>query len=318
MPPVLAPMLATAGSVPHDPGYAFEFKWDGIRAIISVAGSHWRVLSRNGADITASFPELSTVREMLPAEPVTLDGEIVAIGAGGVPSFATLQRRMHVRDPGRPLLTAVPVIFYCFDILHLGKPLLKVAYRDRRELLDSIAPRGPHVDTPPSFSGVDGEDVLQAARDGGLEGVVSKRLDSLYLPGRRSPSWIKTPLWKTTEAVIGGWTPGGGKREGTLGALLLGMNDRAGNLLYVGNVGTGFSEATLRMLLGELGAIEQFSSPFVDEVPRLYAKVAHWTRPELVADVEYRNWTEDHRLRHPVYRGLRPDRTPAEILAPGR
>jgi bifunctional non-homologous end joining protein LigD len=172
------------------------------------------------------------------------------------------------------------------------------------------------VDTPPWFSDVAGQDVLRAARDTGLEGVVSKRLDSEYQPGRRSHAWIKTPLWQTTEVIVGGWTPGTGRRSNTLGSLLLGMYDRDGRLRYVGNVGTGFTDAMLDQLLATLTKLEQPTSPFADEVPREYARAARWVRPTLVGDIEYRNWTPDGRLRHPTWRGLRPDKEPAEVTLP--
>lgn len=316
LPPPLLPMLATAGEVPAGPGYGFEFKWDGVRALVSVAGDELRVLSRDGADVTGGYPELRELCGLLSGLEVTLDGEIVALGPRGVPSFARLQQRMHARHPGPALLARVPVVFYAFDVTHLGVPTLDLPYQSRRELLDRLAVRGSHVDTPPWFTGVAGADMLHAAAGAGLEGVVAKRLDSLYRPGR-GHAWIKTALMRTTEAIVGGWTPGAGRRSATLGSLLLGMRDRAGGLAYVGNVGTGFSEATLSGLLGALSGLRRAASPFTDPVPREYARVAHWVRPELVADVRYRGWTDDHRLRHPVYRGLRPDRGPAEVLVPG-
>ncbi|MBB5867675.1 bifunctional non-homologous end joining protein LigD [Allocatelliglobosispora scoriae] len=312
LPPVVLPMLATAGPVPTMPGFGFEFKWDGLRAIVSVAGPHLRIVSRNGAEITDSYPELASLVPLLAGHAATLDAEIVALGPGGAPSFAEIQKRMHVRTPSPHLVAAVPIALYVFDLLHFDVPTTALPYSRRRELLDDLALSAPHVLTPPWFTDVPGQDVLATAKEAGLEGVVSKRLDSAYHPGR-SHAWIKTPLWQTTEVVIGGWTPGSGRRAATLGSLLLGMHDDRGDLAYVGNVGTGFTDAALDHLLALLTGLEQPGSPFTGEIPREYARAARWTRPALVGEVEFRNWTPDGRLRHPSWRGLRPDRHPDEI-----
>jgi bifunctional non-homologous end joining protein LigD len=160
---------------------------------------------------------------------------------------------------------------------------------------------------------VDGRQLLDVARLHGLEGVVGKRMGSRYQPGRRSPAWTKTALWATQEVVVGGWTTGEGRRAGTLGALLLGAYDDQGRLRYLGDVGTGFTDRVLDDLVARLVALEQPHSPFDEPVPREHARRAHWTRPELVGEVEYRNLTSDRRLRHTTWRGLRADKDPAQV-----
>jgi bifunctional non-homologous end joining protein LigD len=174
------------------------------------------------------------------------------------------------------------------------------------------------VRTPPFYTDVAGPDLLAVAADNGLEGVVAKRLNSLYYPGKRSTAWIKTPLRHTQEVIIGGWTEGGGRRSGTLGALLLGVHDqRDGRLRFVGRVGTGFTQAALRDMQAMLEARARPTGPFDEPIPREDARGAHWVTPDLVGEVEYRQWTPtDNRLRHPSWRGLRPDKSPAEVKAP--
>ena len=312
LPPIVAPMLATTGPVPTTTGFGFEFKWDGLRAIVSVAGSQLRIVSRNGAEVTDHYPELASLVPLVAGHAATFDAEIVALGPGGTPSFAEIQKRMHVRAPGPRLMAAVPIVLYVFDLLHFDVPTMLLPYAQRRELLGDLALTSPHVLTPPWFTDVPGREVLHAAKEVGLEGVISKRLDSAYHPGR-SHAWIKTTLSRTTEVIVGGWTPGTGRREGTLGSLLLGAHDEHGDVAYIGNVGTGFTDTALDHLRTALTGLEQPRSPFTGEIPREYARAAHWTRPVLVGEVEFRNWTVDGRLRHPSWRGLRPDRQPDEV-----
>src|SRR5690606_3917571 len=250
--------------------------------------------------------------------PALLDGEIVALDDTGRPSFSLLQRRMHALRPSRPLLRAVPIRLYLFDVLQYEAAVtLDWPYQRRRALLDGLTfPPGP-VDVPPYWTGPGAsEDVLAAAHELGLEGVVAKRLDSPYQMGRRSPDWIKVPLLTTVEVVIGGWKPGAGRRAGTIGSLLMGMHDEAGRLCYVGHVGTGFSDAALRELGRRLRRRAQ--SPFDEPVPPEHARDAVWVEPEWVGEVVCRTWTRERRLRHPSWRGLRPDRIPEEVRLPSR
>lgn len=308
-------MLATAGALPTGPEWGYEFKWDGVRAIVAVTDGRARLFSRNGRAIERSYPEITAWAAQLPA-PALLDGEIVALDETGRPSFARLQRRMHVTAPSRALLRAVPVRLYLFDVLRYGaQTALDWPYQRRRALLDGLPlPSGP-VDVPPYFTGAQvSADVLAAAEELGLEGVMAKRLDSPYRPGRRSPAWVKVPLLSTAEVVIGGWQPGAGRRSGLIGSLLLGMRDAAGRLCYVGHVGTGFSHAALIELGRRLRP--RPDSPFDEPVPREHARHAVWVEPTLVGEVAFRAWTPDRRLRHASWRGLRPDRDPAEARLP--
>jgi bifunctional non-homologous end joining protein LigD len=245
-----------------------------------------------------------------------LDGEIVALDDAGRPDFELLQRRMHVRSPTPELVDRVPVCYYVFDLLELdGHRLLSQSYQRRRKLLAGLELDGtsPVVRVPPNHTDVDGRQLLAVARWHRLEGVVGKRLGSRYEPGRRSPAWTKTTLWTTQEVVVGGWTTGQGHRAATLGALLLGAYDDQGRLRYLGDVGTGFTDRMLDDLQAQLAALEQPHSPFDEPVPREHARRAHWVGPQLVGEVEYRTLTEDRRLRHPTWRGLRTDKDPTQV-----
>ncbi|GAB3451303.1 hypothetical protein GCM10027436_49040 [Actinophytocola sediminis] len=310
-------MLAVAGPPPAGGGVSVEFKWDGVRAIVAVspAGSV-RAHSRNDRDITRSYPELLALPESVD-RPVLLDGELVALDQDGRPSFQRLQQRMHVQAPGRQLVGTVPVVLYVFDLLvDDGHDLTDAGYLERRARLAALELNDGPVRCPPHYLDVEPDTMLAVAAEHGLEGVVSKRVDSRYLPGRRSRAWIKTPLRQTQEVIVGGWTAGGGRRADGLGSLLMGVRDRAdGRLRYVGHVGTGFSDRVLRDLLATVLAIEVAESPFDEPVPAADARAARWVRPELVGEVEHRQWTPDNRLRHPSWRGLRPDRRPDEITA---
>ena len=316
LPEPVAPMLATAGAPPSGPGWAFEFKWDGVRAIAAVAGGQLRLLSRNGNDITGGYPELTVLGELAGGRPALLDGEIVTLSQAGRPEFGLLQQRMHVRSPSPELVGRVPISYYVFDLLDLdGRRLLPQSYQQRRELLAALDldNGSPLVRESPHYTDVTGRALLEVARQHGLEGVVGKRLRSRYEPGRRSPAWIKTAVFHTQEVLVGGWTIGQGRRAGTLGALLLGAHDERGRLRYLGDVGTGFTETMLADLLTRLTTLEQPDSPFDEPVPREHARRARWVRAELVGEVEYRSVTLDRRLRHTAWRGLRTDKDPADV-----
>ena len=316
MPSLIPPMLATPGHLPaHDEGWGFEFKWDGVRAVAYIEGGRSKLVSRNDRDVTVSYPELRHAAEGLGSTDVILDGEIVAFDPTGRPSFSMLQQRMHVTDAGkaRQLAERVPVVLFVFDLLFVeGRSTLDLPYEERRRHLESLDLRSDHLSVPPSFSG-GGSDVLQAAIDQDLEGVVAKRLASPYQPGRRSPDWIKVKHLRTQEVVVGGWTPGQGRRRHTLGALLLGI-PRPEGLSYVGNVGTGFSDTMLDDLGRMLRPLETSTSPFTTPVPARQAVGAHWVEPRLVGEVAFSEWTTDRRLRHPVWRGLRPDKDASEVV----
>ena len=316
LPERLVPMLATAGSLPptdDDARWAYEFKWDGVRALARIEGGRVQLISRNGNDVTVTYPELRALGDDLGSTEVLLDGEIVAMDKGR-PSFGALQRRMHVGNDSqaRRLAADLPVTYLIFDLLHLnGRSCLSLPYTDRRELLEGMELSGPNWQVSPSFAAA-GAAVLQASRDQGLEGVIAKRLTSRYHPGRRSPDWIKITDVQALEVVIGGWRPGEGRRAATFGSLLLGRPTEGG-LHYVGQVGTGFTEQMLTTLMAQLRKLERKASPFVNKVPADRARGAHWVRPKLVGEVVFREWTADGRLRAPSWRGLRPDRDPEDL-----
>lgn len=317
LPELVRPMLATAGALPaerDDERYGYELKWDGVRAMVYVQGGRARALSRNDRDVTASYPELRAMAASLGTRQLVLDGEVVALDEVGRPSFGVLQSRMHVTKPAdvRRLAAQVPVTFLAFDVVHLdGRDPTALPYVERRALLDALELSGPAWQTTPWFRG-GGRQVLAASVQQGLEGIVAKRLDSPYQPGRRSEAWIKVKNLRTQEVVIGGWKPGQGRRADTIGSLLLGVrtDDR---LVYAGHVGTGFTDAALRDLADRLAPLRQRTSPFADELPRPDARDAVWVAPSLVGEVEFGEWTRDRRLRHPSWRGLRPDKEPAEV-----
>ena len=316
LPKSVDPMLATLGTRPlngRDEDWAFEKKWDGVRAIGRWDGQRLTLTSRNDIDMTVGYPELAALGDQLGDVPMLLDGEIVTLDRDGRSSFAKLQRRMHVIWPAAAerLSQDDPAVLMIFDVLHLdGRSTLDLPYTDRRSILERLQLAGPSWQTPDLVTGTAEQAVLlsQAER---LEGIVAKRRDSRYQPGRRSPDWIKLKNIRTQEVVIGGWRPGAGTREGTIGSLLLGL-PVADGLHYIGRVGTGFTAAILAELFARLARSSRPSSPFVD-VPQSDARDAHWVAPDLVGEVVFAEWTPDGRLRHPAWRGLRPDKTPDQV-----
>jgi bifunctional non-homologous end joining protein LigD len=315
-PDVVAPMLAAPGDLPRGPGWAFEFKHDGARAIAYCGRDGVRVLSRNQNDVTRSYPELGELGDRLGGRRAVLDGEIVALDEADRPSFARLQRRLHVAGPPAALLAAVPVLYYVFDVLQLdGADVTQEPYAARRDLLGALELRGRHVRVPAHFVDVEGAAVLHAAEVALLEGVVAKRLAGPYRAGRRSPDWTKVPLGRTQEVLVVGWKPGAGRRAGSIGSLLVAVRDERDGLVFAGHVGTGFTDAALDRLRHELVVLARETPP-VAGVPREHARHARWVAPVLVGEVAFRNWTPDGRLRHPSWRGLRPDREPDSARRP--
>jgi bifunctional non-homologous end joining protein LigD len=315
LPPSIPPMLASPGPLPAGPGWRFEFKWDGIRAVVTVADGLVRAISRNDLDITASYPELLQLPTQLGSAQVMLDGELVALNASGVPSFGQLQQRMHVRTPPASLVTKVPVYFYVFDLLWVdGATITGWSYLRRRAALEelALAPAGP-MSIAPSFPGP-GQPILDTAKEHRIEGVIAKSEKSVYEPGRRSPAWIKLPIFVTQEAIVVGWKPGEGRRSGAIGSLLLGAYGPDGKLHFIGHVGSGFTDRMLQDLGSRLRPLERKTPPIdAAEVPREVSRFTHWTEPNLVGEVRYRNWTDDGRMRHPSWRGLRIDKDPTDV-----
>jgi bifunctional non-homologous end joining protein LigD len=317
LPELVRPMLATASArlPPDEDEWGYEFKWDGVRAIVYVEGGRIRALSRTDRDVTASYPELRGLGEALGSLQVVLDGEIVALDSDGRPSFEALQPRMNPAEKNRVrrLAESVPVTYMIFDLMHLdGHSALGVPYQQRRGLLEALELAGPHWATPVSHQG-GGAAVLTAAREAGMEGVVAKRLDSPYRPGARDPNWKKVKNFRTQSVVIGGWASGQGRLEGELGALLLGVYSKD-SLDYVGRVGTGFDDAARSALVRRLSLLTRSTSPFAGSIPRAETTGVRWVEPKLVGEVRFSEWTRSGRLRQPTWRGLRPDQSPEEVV----
>jgi bifunctional non-homologous end joining protein LigD len=309
--PPIRPRVATTGELPHGAGWAYEFKWDGIRAILHVAAGKRRMWARSGAEVTAAYPELAALATAVPDG--VYDGEVVLLDEKGVPSFTLLAERMHVREKVRAaqLAASLPVTYMIFDVLRLGDlDLTGLPYRERRDALEKLALGGPRWAVPPVFT--DGPATLAAAEEYRLEGVVAKRVDSIYRPGLRTPEWIKYKLESTEEFVVGGWRAGVRK----IGGLLVGAPAGDGRLAFRGRVGGGISAASERALLRALEPLVVPTSPFLTEeqaVPREDARGAMWVRPEIVVEVKYGQRTPDGRLRFPRFLRLRPDLTPEDV-----
>ena len=300
----LAPMLATEGSIGKltSAQWAFEGKWDGYRVLVDANHGRLNLRSRRGRDVTDEYPQFAALAADLADHQVILDGEAVALDEHGVPSFGEMQNRAR----------STRVEFWAFDILYLdGRSLLKAKYSDRRRLLEALAEGGGLI-VPDLLAG-DGPEALEHAREQRWEGVVAKKRDATYQPGRRSSSWIKDKIWNTQEVVIGGWRKGEGGRSSGIGALMLGI-PAEGGLQFVGRVGTGFTEKELTKLKGTLKPLETDESPFNARLSKLDARGVTFVRPELVGEVRYSERTSDDRLRQPSWRGLRTDKEPSEVV----
>lgn len=324
MPRGIHPMLATLATMPATPErYAFEIKWDGIRAIVYAEGGRVRAESRNRNDVTPQFPELRDFGRALGSLEVVLDGEIVTFDAQGRPSFELLQRRLGVGKESqvRRLREQVPIVYVVFDLLYLeGHSTMALPYTDRRRLLEELDLNGESWRTPRWYD--DGPALVAATAAQGLEGVVAKRLDSVYEPGRRSDCWLKIKNHLRQELVIGGWTARQGSGPGELGALLLGYYDRVWTaepagaapppFRFAGRAGTGFTEQEAARVVALLKQREQAQCPFAPhpDIP----KEARWVRPDLACEVEFTGWTQAGVLRHPSYKGLRESTDPREIV----
>lgn len=300
----LAPMFATHGSVAalKSTQWAFEGKWDGYRLLMEADHGHLRLRSRSGREVTAEYPQFDSLAADLADHHVVLDGEAVVLDKSGVPSFHAMQNR------GR----AARVEYWAFDLLFLdGRSLLRARYQDRRKLLETLAAAGTLI-VPEQLPG-DGARALEHSRERGWEGVVAKKRDSTYQPGRRSASWIKDKHWNTQEVVIGGWKAGEGGRTSGIGSLVLGIPG-PGGLRFAGRVGTGFTERDLANLKKTLAPLHTDRSPFDPPLPRQEARGVTYVEPVLVGEVRYSEWTPDDRLRQSSWRGLRPDKQPSEVV----
>ncbi|NUP20159.1 MAG: ATP-dependent DNA ligase [Streptomyces sp.] len=316
--PLIPPMLATSGTLPpaaQDARWAYETKQDGQRAVVYLEGDGGLLLrARSGEDITAAYPELRPLGGALGATSAVLDGEILALDEQGRADFQLLQSRMglaHAPERAARLAARTPVHLVLFDVMHLaGRSLVTLPYTRRRGRLEELGLDGPFWSTPAALVG-HGAEALRATREHGLEGLVCKRLDSVYEPGVRSRAWIKIRNMRTEDVVVGGWLPGKGRLTGLPGSVLVGQR-AGGRLRYVGNVGTGWSEAERTQLAELLRASETAVCPF-DPAPRVTG--AHWVLPRLVGEVRYSVRTRSGLLRQPSWLRLRPDLTPEESAA---
>jgi bifunctional non-homologous end joining protein LigD len=319
MPEHIVPMLARLSTLPPDDDrWGYEIKWDGVRAVAYIPDKGpTRLESRNLNDVTRQYPEAAAVGTALSGRSAVLDGEVVAFDELGRPSFERLQGRMHLTGTAAidARTRSTPIAYVIFDLLYLdGENLMRQPYTERRARLEQLDLNGPTWRTPAYRAG-DGAALLEASSQQGLEGVVAKRLDSPYEPGRRGGSWLKIKNTRRQELVIGGWLPGEGRRQGRIGALLMGYYDhepREPELRFAGKVGTGFDAQELDKLEGLLAPRRRDTSPFAG--PRQPGKGALFVDPDLVAEVEFNEWTKQNMMRHPSYKGLREDKRPLDVV----
>ena len=320
MPERVAPMLAHAGPLPREErGWAYEIKWDGVRAIAFSEPGRLRLQSRNLHDISASYPELARLARALGSHRAILDGEIVSLDPEGRPSFGKLAQRMGVSSPARAkrLAASAPVTYVIFDLLWLdGHSLMERPYEERRSRLGELGLRGEFWQTPEHIVGR-GRETLAASEAAGLEGVIAKRLESPYEPGRRAGAWVKLKNVRRAELEIGGWMPGQGRRRERIGALLLGERSAEGTLRYAGRVGSGMGEQELEALAAALGPLQRDGSPFDPQGPAP-PRGAVFCEPKLGAVVAFREWTADGLLRQASFKGLIEEPAPPARARAGR
>lgn len=320
MPAHIDPMLALlSATLPGDgKQWAFEYKWDGVRAIAFADRSSWRIESRNLLDITRRYPELLDLHKSLNQRSAILDGEIVALDDLDRPSFPRLQKRMHVNDAAQiaRLRREVPILFVLFDILYLdGQSLLSRPYVERRAILEDLTLAGPSWQVTPSY--VDrGEQMLEAAKQNALEGIVAKKLDSTYELGRRSSSWLKIKIIARQEFVIAGWTGESTGLRDRIGTMLLGYYDCHGKLHYAGHVGTGLVGADHPVLMRQFEKLARTTNPFVEKLPasRRGGVKIQYLEPRLVAEVEFRRWPDGGMVQQASFKGLRRDKSAKRVV----
>jgi bifunctional non-homologous end joining protein LigD len=319
LPAYIAPMKATVGELPYPSeraAWSFEVKWDGMRVVTCTDGDRVQMWSGNHIEVTVRFPELVRIGQAVAGRSAVLDGEVVAFDPAGRPDFSTMQTRMHVADAREAQRRAAvtPVLYVVFDVMHFdGHELTNLPWHQRVGVLDAVFEEGPSWQRSARHD--DGEALLGAVTEARLEGIMAKRRDAAYAPGRRSPSWRKIKVRHRGELVVGGWLDGAGARSGRLGALLVGYYDD-GALRFAGRVGSGFNDAELADLGARLGALASDRDPFDPPLKRADAPGAHFVRPELVVEVAWGDWTPDGRLRHPSYLGRRFDKAATDVTRP--
>jgi len=312
-------MLATTVDEPFDSAdWLFEIKWDGYRAVAFIENGKARLVSRNQNELTARYPELKDLAKSVKAKTAILDGEVVALDEQGRASFSLMQQRTGFRPGGRRGVTNadVPVLYYAFDLLYLdGYDWRKLPLEERKKKLASILITGDSVRYSDHYER-QGKALFEMARQKGLEGILAKKRDSIYQE-RRSSEWLKIKIRHRLEAVIGGYTEPEGSRI-HFGSIVLGLYDKQGRLIHVGQAGSGFNQKSLAEIWRLLKKRETKQNPFYGEVEAL--RKVYWVKPELVAEIEYAEWTEgaSHgsgpKLRAPVFLGLRDDKDPKECL----
>jgi bifunctional non-homologous end joining protein LigD len=330
IPSSLDPMLAKPGDVPESDSeeWAYEIKWDGVRVLGYADHGKWSMLSRRLEDVSARYPELAPIAEALGDRSAVLDGEVVALDSEGRPRFQLIQSRMGLTSAAAIQARAKqqPVDYVVFDLLHLdGRRVRDLPYVERRRLLEGLGLAGPRWRTP-DYRTDGGADLLEAARRQGLEGIVAKRTESPYRPGKRTGEWIKTRVWRRQEFVIGGYIPGEGSRAKRVGSLLVGYYDKRRSELrkgerqqlhFAGAVGSGLKEDDLEFVTRELHKRERAESPFdVGRPTGPKARFAVWCEPELVCEVSWTEWTNEGTLRQPSFKGMRSpdDKDPREVV----
>lgn len=310
------PMLATLGSlrdVRPEQDWSLEVKWDGWRALVEVAGGEVRIRSRSGTDLTAGFPEIRAALETaIDADSAVLDGELVVLDAAGAPSFRALQQRAGLSGTAAAgAARRTPATLMLFDVLHrAGESVMEEPLMARREVLEAMVSEVPRVRISRPMRG-SLADLWHVTAERGLEGLMAKRLASRYYPGERSRDWLKLKHRRTREVIVVGWLEGNGERSGGLGSVIVAA-PQDGGLRYAGRVGTGFSAAERRRLQQQF--TPRRTVPDVQQVPAQVARAAHWVRA-VVAEVEFTEETGSGLLRHPVWLGLRPGRTQADVAA---
>jgi len=313
-------MLAVLSELPHDKkNWAFEYKWDGVRAIAYNDQKTFTILSRNQLDITRRYPELRKLRDALGKHECVLDGEIIALDENDRPSFPELQKRMHVNDPSSiaRLVRSVPIVYVLFDLLWLdGRSLMDEPYTDRRAALEQLKlSQSDHWELTPSHV-ARGKAMLASAKKIAMEGVVAKRLDSTYEPGQRSPLWLKVKVVQRQEFVLGGFTGESTGDPDRIGTMLLGYYDKSGKLHYAGHVGTGLGAKDHPILLKEFRKLKTDRSPFVEKLPthRRGGIKIQFLQPRLVAEVEYRRWPAGGMVQQASFKGLRADKPARSVV----